>query len=288
MQSTDDNWNSLREKIIGLGECSIHKSYYPELQEQMKELKRFRTLLDHTKDAIFLIDTSSGLVVDINSSVLNQLGYAREEALQMHLEYFISGNTDQIKNILENLKINKNSLNKQNITTSILKNNGEKFPVEINISAVEFDDELYAVMVARDITERNEAQEALKRSEKKYKVLFESSIDYIALIDLEGRIIDINKSIMHIVDMPKEELIGKTFTEIGLVPKEIGNQYNDKFKQMIEGNNSESLEITITDSSNEKRFMEVYASLLKKYKANSAIQIIAHDITERKKSRKTS
>lgn len=78
MQSTDDNWNSLREKIIGLGERSVHKSYYPELQKQMKELRRFRTLLDHTNDAIFLIDTSSGLVVDINSSVLNQLGYARE------------------------------------------------------------------------------------------------------------------------------------------------------------------------------------------------------------------
>ncbi|HEX3013132.1 MAG TPA: histidine kinase, partial [Methanobacterium sp.] len=56
-----DNWDSLREKIIGLGERSVHKSYYPELQQQIAELKRFRELLDQSNDAIFLLEMPSGL-----------------------------------------------------------------------------------------------------------------------------------------------------------------------------------------------------------------------------------
>ncbi|MGB9937432.1 MAG: sensor histidine kinase [Methanobacterium sp.] len=286
MLSNEDNWNSLREKIIGLGERSVHKSYYPELQQQMKELKRFRTLLDHTNDAIFLLDIYSGMIVDINSSVLKQLGYSREEALKMPIEKFILGSFDEIKIILQNLKNNKNDLNKHNLSTFILKSNGEKIPVEISISAVEFNDDLYAVIVARDITERNEAQEALKESEQKYKVLFESSIDYIALIDLEGKIIDINKPIRYITDIPKEELIGKTFTEIGLIPKNIENYYRDKFKETIKTNSSKSFEMALTDVNNQNRFLEVSTSLLKRDKNNVAIQLIAHDITERKKAEK--
>ena len=55
---SDENWDSIREKIIGLGEQSIRKSYYPELQERLSELERFRALLDETNDAIFLCGSS--------------------------------------------------------------------------------------------------------------------------------------------------------------------------------------------------------------------------------------
>ena len=50
---SDRDWETLREKIIGFGEKSVRKSYYPRLQESMAELERFRKLLDCTDDAIF-------------------------------------------------------------------------------------------------------------------------------------------------------------------------------------------------------------------------------------------
>ena len=49
-----DDWDTLRDKIIGLGESSIQKSYYPELQKRLSELERFRALLDQSNDPIFL------------------------------------------------------------------------------------------------------------------------------------------------------------------------------------------------------------------------------------------
>ncbi|MFP5239436.1 MAG: histidine kinase, partial [Acidobacteriota bacterium] len=41
-----DSRNTLRDKLIGLGERSMRKSYYPELRERMEQLERFRLLLD--------------------------------------------------------------------------------------------------------------------------------------------------------------------------------------------------------------------------------------------------
>jgi hypothetical protein len=38
----EENWESQREKIIGLGERSLRKTYYPELQQKLDQLERFR------------------------------------------------------------------------------------------------------------------------------------------------------------------------------------------------------------------------------------------------------
>lgn len=76
-----DDWDTLREKVIGLGEASLNKSYYPGLQKRLVELERFRALLDQTHDAIFLIKVKTGLPVDINASVKAHLGYTKEYLL---------------------------------------------------------------------------------------------------------------------------------------------------------------------------------------------------------------
>lgn len=285
MQTDKDNWNTLREKIIGLGERSVQKSYYPELQQQIEELKRFRTLLDHSTDIIFLLELPSGLIVDMNESALKQLGYIRTEMLEMSITDVIQPSklnkmTKLLINLLEN-----DSDEAKNITTTFLKKSSSQIPVEISIGKVKFGNALYAVMVSRDVTERNEAQEALKQSEQKYRVLFESSPDIIALIDLECNIIDINKSIEHIIPYSKDELIGKTFTELGIFPE---NEFKDLkiVGKMIEDTNSTPLELKIADRNGKVHFVEAYTSLLRKDKYNSAIQIIGHDITERKKAEK--
>ena len=209
MQSDEENWNSLREKIIGLGERSIHKSYYPELQQQMAELKRFRTLLDQSNDAIFLLDLPSGLIADMNKSALKQLEYTRPEMLEMVIsDIVISNKSNEMNEMLNDLQ--KTDLeDKKNILTTFIKKNGIEIPVEISISKVEFSSSLYAVMVARDIKERNEAQEALRQSEEKYRILFEASPDIIVLINLNGDIIDINDAAYRTGMTSKEKLIGK-------------------------------------------------------------------------------
>jgi PAS domain-containing protein len=85
-----DDPDTLREKIIGLGETSLHKSYYPELQSRLAELERFRALLDQTHDAIFLIHAETGRLADVNASAGMYLDCSKKELLATPFSNWIS------------------------------------------------------------------------------------------------------------------------------------------------------------------------------------------------------
>ena len=77
--------DGLRDKIIGLGESSFRKSYYPQLQKKLADLERFRALLDQSNDAIFLMLVPSGQIVEANDSMGRQLGYDHDSLLRMSI-----------------------------------------------------------------------------------------------------------------------------------------------------------------------------------------------------------
>src|SRR6266542_4072296 len=82
---TGKELEALREKIIGLGERSLRKTYYPELQEKLVALERFRALVDQSNDCIFLFAIPSLFLIDINESACRELGYSRQELLSLSL-----------------------------------------------------------------------------------------------------------------------------------------------------------------------------------------------------------
>ncbi len=63
-----DDWEERKERIIGLGERSFHKSYYPQLKQNLDRLERFHTLLDHTSDFVVLVTLPDGLITDPNAA----------------------------------------------------------------------------------------------------------------------------------------------------------------------------------------------------------------------------
>ena len=75
----------LREKLIGLGENSIRKNYYPELQKRLAELETFRKLLDKVNDGILMVRLPSGAIVDANESACSILGFSRERLFEANL-----------------------------------------------------------------------------------------------------------------------------------------------------------------------------------------------------------
>ena len=168
----ENNWDSIREKIIGLGEQSIRKSYYPELQQRISELERFRALLDETNDAIFLSEVSSGKFADFNNSACEQLGYSPQKLSEMSVQDIISsGEIEGMKHIVDNLVEGRQFKNRLTVETFLKRQDNSLINVEINISLVCFSDDDYIVMVARDITERKEFENALKSSIKEKEVL---------------------------------------------------------------------------------------------------------------------
>ena len=159
------NWSSEREKIIGLGERSLRKTYYPELQQKLDELERFRALLDQSNDCIFLLEAATLTFVDVNESACRQLGCSREELISSPIENFLPKEaTARVEDLVSTGPAQ--GWDQDTITTHLCKCSGEKLPVEITIRLVTFNKILYGVAVARDITERKRTEKALMENSR--------------------------------------------------------------------------------------------------------------------------
>lgn len=90
---------SLRDKVIGLGERSLRKSYYPQLQQQLEGLEqaqkkladseaRYRSLVENINDVIFSLDVE-GIITYISPVMHSLSGFSPEQVIGQSFKTFI-------------------------------------------------------------------------------------------------------------------------------------------------------------------------------------------------------
>lgn len=158
--SPADDPQGLREKLIGLGEESHRKSYYPELQKRLGELERFKAFLDFSHDIIFLIEVPTGRIVDFNDAASRQTGWGHGELRELSIFnlFELAGNEQARELLCSDGEVQKTRVR---IETNLLHRNAEAIPAELSLSRMFFQESAYVIMVARDISKRKVAEEAL-------------------------------------------------------------------------------------------------------------------------------
>ena len=86
--------------------------------------------------------------------------------------------------------------------------NGKRIPVEISNHLFELEGKQVILATVRDITERKRTEELLRRSEEKYRKIFENVQDIFYQSDINGKIVEISPSIERYSGYKPEELIG--------------------------------------------------------------------------------
>lgn len=153
----------LRHQLIGLGEQSMRKSYYPELQQRIFELERYRALLDESNDAIFLLQLPAGVLHDCNRTACANLGYTRSELGAMNISRLMDISESRLAAGGTEDYGDGGNLEYEILKSHLICADGRQLPVEMTISRASLQDHVYAVIVARDISERQQAEEELHR-----------------------------------------------------------------------------------------------------------------------------
>jgi diguanylate cyclase (GGDEF)-like protein/PAS domain S-box-containing protein/putative nucleotidyltransferase with HDIG domain len=140
------------------------------------------------------------------------------------------------------------------------------------------------IVIIRDITERRRMEEALRDSEEKLRLTFESIDDAIVVIDLDGYIVDLNEATLRIGDYTnKSQVIGSNAFEL-IAPKDF-NMVMEDLRDRIAGRPKERMEYSIQPKGIDPIDVELTASTMHDEKGNPTGYIaVLRDITERKKA----
>ncbi len=181
---------------------------------------RFRSLFENAKDAVFLTDTKTMLLIDVNAEAEKLLKRSRVELIGKHQTYIHPKELSEKAEDLfqEQLLI----LGEQPVEFEVVDSTGKRIPVEIKASIVRLDDDRIMLQgIYRDISERKLSEQALRDSEEKYRRLFEDSKDGIYITTIDGSIIDVNSSMMEILGFHnKEELKQKNVNDFYFYPSD--------------------------------------------------------------------
>jgi PAS domain S-box-containing protein len=166
--------------------------------------------IDHTMDAVFWLG-SDGRFLYVNEAACTSLGYHRDELLQMTV---FDVDPDFSKELWEEhweeLKRRKGFM----LESRHRAKDGRVYPVELSVNYIVFGGREYNCAFAREITERKQAELELRRSERRYRELYENLRDGSAKVDLDGRIIESNMVFRYMVGYTAEELDGLTYEDL--------------------------------------------------------------------------
>ena len=146
--------------------------------------EKFRTLIEQASDAFFLHD-GDGRFLEVNRQACESLGYTREELLRMHVFDVEQGvDVRTAKQAWEQGEPGK----AYTLQGHQKRKDGTAFPVEVRLSAYYLGGQKLHLGLVRDITERKQAEEALRESEERWATTLQSIGDAVISTDASGNI----------------------------------------------------------------------------------------------------
>jgi PAS domain S-box-containing protein len=217
-----------------------------------------------------------GTFIEVNDYGCRMTGYSREDLLEL-----TPMDIDRMPPEKARVEMEKLFQNGQNTFESILvTKSGVEIPIEISNYVVSKDKKNIIVAIVRDITERKKNEEALQRSEEKYRNLFESATDIIFILDLDGNFIDVNHTALTKLGYTKDEMRSLHISQFD--PPEYAARVPERLAQIKDKG------VTVFESANLRKDgtvmpVEVHSRLIE-YEGRQVVFSIVRDITERKQT----
>ena len=181
-----------------------------QAEEALREAEeQYRSLVERARDAIIIIQNEK--TVYRNPMYEKVLGYRVTETMdRSFLDFVVPEDRNLVKDHYYKRLDGKPTPKEYEVR--VATRSGRLVTMEVKPDLIEYKGEPATMVVMRDITERKEAEEALRESEERFRSIFEKSSDAICLIDSEGRYLMVNEAMCELTGVSREELVNKHYS----------------------------------------------------------------------------
>ncbi|SMD33101.1 PAS domain S-box-containing protein [Reichenbachiella faecimaris] len=160
------------------------------------EREKYQTLFSKANDAIFIL--KDDLIIECNDRTTEIFGRDRE-GLIGYAPHELS------PQVQPDGKTSDRRMDQDNFQWVHTKKDGSYFTADVTLSRYHFKNEEYTQAIVRDVSERIKAEEVLRASEKRYRTIFENSLDGIYKSTPEGRFVEVSPALVAMLGYDSEE-----------------------------------------------------------------------------------
>jgi PAS domain S-box-containing protein len=242
---------------------------------------RLGAIVEGSDDAI-LGKTLEGKITSWNEAAERIYGYTAQEAIGQPIAMIVPDDRRaELDGIMARLRKGETL---SAFETVRVRKDGRKIVVSVTISPVRdlADRVIGASSIARDATERKRSDQLLRRSEARFRQLFEAAADAILLIDGRGTILEVNPSGGALLGARNPAALrGINLAEL-LPSRELEKARNYLRDLLSERPVKEPFETYVEVGKGERRFLQVRSRVIREEGADPYLQVIARDVTVEK------
>jgi len=252
-----------------------------QAEEKLRESEeRYKTLFDEALAGICLADAETGIIVDCNEALATLVGRERTDLIGRPQKILHPPQRDDKAVFSPTFKQHLTDKEGKILETQLVTRTGDIKEVELKANLLDLQGRKVLQGLFHDITERKQAEEELRKSETRFRTLFEAIPDTVLVHDDKGTILHINEIGAQKLEWSAKDLVGRNLREI--VTPENAASIADHIKETHKVGWSR-FETTYVSRSGWRIMAEVNEHPIM-FGKEKAILSVARDITERKQA----
>lgn len=267
-------------RAVAQAVCLAIERYRAESERRESETV-FREIVDNANDLIYLIDLE-GNFLNINKTCERVTGYTLETLPNKNIAAVVA--PEYLEIALHNITLKLSGKATESVyELALLTKDGRRIPVEVSTRIIRRDGKPIAIQgIARDITERKRAEKELYDYQERFVTAFNSSPVPLIITKLsDGTIIDVNDTALRLHNFTRQELLGKTTSELKLWIKPDNRE--EVIAELKKKGSLDDFEAVLRGKSGTTRIALISAKLIT-INNEASILWTAIDITEIKKA----